>query len=141
MSFMHVGEERARDRARNVPITSAGRYRHAVLLILTLFLAACDRYSDIGSGYEIFDGGGSKQSLTKDRLVLINYTVTGTGEIGDFVVVESREHRAPHCDYYVIDLNTRAMVPLIAGAPPATPISYRAGVEAVSPINRHSCRG
>ena len=116
-------------------------HRLAALLILPLSLAACDPYSDIGGGYEILDGGGSKQSLTKDRRVVINYTVTGTGGIGDFVVVESREHHAPRCDYYVIDLNRRAMVPLTAGAPSATPITYRAGVEAVRPINRHSCRG
>lgn len=57
-------------------------------------LTSCGPYTDIGSRFEILDGGGSKQSLTKDRIVLISYTVTGIGRLDDDLIIELRAMKA-----------------------------------------------
>jgi hypothetical protein len=107
-------------------------------LVALFFLSSCGPYTDLGNGYEILDGGGSKQSLTKDRIVLINYTVTGFGRVDGHLIIESKGYGSQACEYSFADPNGEELIGLSPQR--QAPIPFDRAVRAVEPLNARSCR-
>jgi len=110
------------------------------LILSVSCLSGCGADSNIGHGYEIIDGGGSKQSLAKDGSILINYTVTGFGTVGNYTVIEERPYDSTLCNYYVIDPQSRNLMRVNSASNIADNMSYGRVLEAVEAINQRSCR-
>lgn len=109
-----------------------------IAILLSVLPAACGSSSNLGSGFEIVDGGGSKLSLAKDGNILINYTVTGTGRVREYVIIESKRQDSTYCQYYLIDPRRRELVELSAARAAVGDVNQ--AIRTVEPINRRSCR-
>lgn len=70
-------------------------------LTLVLGASACND-TNLGEGYKILHQGGSKHSLVRNDLVLINYDVTGFSRYSRSVLVESRLNEHETCRYTII---------------------------------------
>lgn len=110
-----------------------------ILLIfcVLVLVRGCDSNPDLGSGFEVIDGGGSKFSLSRDGNILINYVVTGTGRIDEHIIIESKEYNSSTCVYYYVDSQRRL---IRIGPPHVTEITLSRAVEAVEAINQRSCK-
>lgn len=106
------------------------------LLFLT---TACGSKSEIGGGFELVDGGGSKTSLAKDGRILINYTVTGIGKINGYVIIEDRPYGSPSCRHYIIDNARRQLRRLRASGPSTESLRELELLRSVKSINSRSC--
>ena len=103
-------------------------------------LPGCGESPDLGGGFALVDGGGSKVSLTRNGLVLISHTVTGLGRQGDSQVIESKPYESATCLYYRLDKGAGELKPIaLDGAAPGR-VEALAAVQAVEPINSRSCR-
>jgi hypothetical protein len=111
-----------------VRIMTRGTTFAACAFVLT---SACSSGSDLGNGFEIIDGGGSKQSLARNGEIILNYTVTGIGDYGGIRIIESKEYDESLCEYYLID-NEREELVRINDSDEA--------VHSIEPINQRSCR-
>lgn len=114
------------------------RYK-SLVLCLAISLNACSP-TDLGGGYEIIDGGGTKRSLAKDGLVLINYTVTGWGRAKGFVIIENRPYGATECEYYVLDSNEEGLIKVLSNKTQTSQISLPEAIESVKSLTYHSCK-
>lgn len=114
--------------------------RSWLAIYMFIGLAACDPYWDIGRGFEIIDGGGSKLSLSKDRIILINYTVTGHGQLGKHIVIESRPYGSRLCEYYIIASDSDSLTLLESHHRTPTGVSRQQAIDAVEALNRRSCK-
>jgi hypothetical protein len=112
----------------------------APIFYLLFGLTACGKNADIGNGFEIVDGTHGKLSLTRDGIVLINYTVTGVGHVGSHKVIENKSYDSVSCDYYVIDANKRELVRLKPGQFGSTQVTIEQAAQAVKALNYRSCK-
>jgi hypothetical protein len=114
-----------------------GRFLLLGLTVIGIALSSCDSPSDIGGGFTLVDGGGSKLSLSKDGNIIINYTVTGMGFLGRSAILENRSYGAPNCDYYVLDPHRGTM-----GRLKIEPMSEtaRKAIGTVQMLNERSCK-
>lgn len=110
-----------------------------IFLPFLFTLSACGAEPDIGGGFEIIDGGGSKLSLAKDGLVVINYTVTGLGRIDKNVIIESKEYNLNQCKYFIINVKTQEMVELLQTQSHSS-VALRDAQSIVEPLNQRSCK-
>ncbi len=111
--------------------------------IISLILAClygCGETSDLGSGFYLMDQGGSKTSLAKDGIILINYTVTGVGKNNGLTLIESREYYSSTCIYHVIDHNNSALLPLDKATLTSKGIALGEATQSIEPINSRSCK-
>jgi hypothetical protein len=103
-----------------------------------LGLAACGSSPVIGNGLELLDGGGSKLSLSRDGSILISYTVTGHGKLGEYDIIENRPNNSSACEYYSIGPDRQLVQ--VGEADSHLPISVAEAARAVRAITSHSCR-
>ena len=115
----------------NVRVTTGWMFG---LAVSAFGLSACSANDEIGGGFELVDGGGSKISLTRDGLVMINYTVTGLGGFGDYAVIESRAYNASRCSYFLLNLKTQKVV-LVKSWNGAKKM-----IDSVNALNQRSCK-
>ena len=113
--------------------------RSAALMILVPVLISCGSSSDLGNGFKIVDNGGSKLSLEKDGIIVINYTITGVGSLENLTIIENRNYGTDQCEYYIVDENDR-LVRINDNYTAPAGISRDLLVQAVEPINSRSCR-
>lgn len=111
-----------------------------VMCCVASILGACDMTPELSNGFELVDGGGSKLSLAKDGIILINYTVTGLGKVEPYTIVESRPYNSETCEYFVVDNRTRAFSLLHVEGASSRNSAIRHAIQAVRPINRRSCK-
>lgn len=76
-------------------------YRSVTSLALVVSVSACND-TTLGGGYKIIHQGGSKHSLAKDNLVLIDYVVTGFSRHNENILVERRPSESETCNYAII---------------------------------------
>ena len=113
--------------------------RSKIFLPFLFTLSACGADPDIGGGFELVDGGGSKLSLAKDGLVVINYTVTGLGRIANNVIIESKDYNLNQCKYFIINVQTQEMVEL-SQTHSNSSVALRDAQNIIEPLNQRSCK-
>jgi hypothetical protein len=101
-------------------------------------LSACNPTPAIGGGFELIDGGGSKLSLAKDGIIVINYTVTGLGRTNNNFIIESKDYYSNNCKYFFLNLRTKELTQLSLvnrGRNMNMPLT----IASVEPLNKRSC--
>ena len=98
---------------------------------------ACGKNPDLGGGFKLVDGGGSKISLTKDGRVVISHTVSGVGSFNGGTVIEDHPYDSATCIYYWLDATHRKMTRI---SNDASNIQAAAAIRSVEGTNSRSCR-
>ena len=113
---------------------------HLLSLILLILLIACDSDNRLGEGYELIDGGGSKTSLSKNGIIIIDYVVTGTGRYRQFLIVETRDYGSVRCNYFFSNPRNGKLIQILEARGSNSTSTFTSMLKSVNPINNRSCQ-
>lgn len=112
----------------------------ALVLLACLSCTGCDDREDLGDGLEIINQGGTKHSFARNGSILISYTVTGVGEVGNDVALEARDYGSNYCSYYLYHRDSGKLESFrVRGSAAAIPGKERI-VDAVESRSHRSCK-